>query len=84
MSKQSEAKEKQGYIAKPVARVCANCAYYRSDVVEHPPYYSWSKPYHEEKNRRCDIGGFAVNKTATCNHWLLAQDAESLKQREAA
>ncbi len=64
MSKQSEAKEKQGYNPKPIPFICSNCAYYRSDFVEQKSYGAvWS----EEKNIHCGIGKFAIKKTATCN-----------------
>lgn len=77
MSKQSDAKAAQGYVEKPIPRTCANCQYFRSDMllaawmIEANRSYSvprYSLPASGlEKNRRCDLGGFAVKKTATCN-----------------
>ena len=68
MSKQSAAKLSQGYDPKPVAPVCMNCKEYRSERIklEQAQWYTLSKEYYEEKNRRCQLGGFAVKKTATC------------------
>lgn len=77
MSKQSEAKEKQGYLAK--SPTCSGCANLKSDL-ELP---TWMQEHNEkrkaegypaaygdelcvEKNLRCGIGGFAVKKTAVC------------------
>lgn len=59
MSKQSEAKKQQGYRTKP--DTCANCAHYTSKI-EVNSYWEV-----ESERRRCGLGGFAVNKTATCN-----------------
>lgn len=67
MSKQSDAKEEQGYTL--AQSNCGNCAHYRSEVETHPPHFSWAKPYTVESNRRCGIGGFAVKKTASCKRW---------------
>ena len=69
MSKQSEAKEVQGYIPKPVPRVCSTCAHFTCDETEHPAAFTWSNPYKTQSNLRCGIGGFAVKKTATCARW---------------
>ncbi len=78
MSKQSEAKERQGYIQKPVPRTCANCKHYSSDMSS---YLGWDKQeYFREENIRCSIGGFAIKKMATCNEFELADAA--LKARE--
>lgn len=79
MSKQSKAKESQGYRPKPSPRTCANCAAFRSDRLL--PYWMAERnrevgtkhftleQHGVEKNMRCGIGGFAVKKTATCNHF---------------
>ena len=67
MSKQSKAKAEQGYQAKAVPRVCATCAWYRSDVSELTT--SYGARYLVEKNRRCGVGGFKVRKKAVCNRW---------------
>lgn len=56
MSKQTEAKEKQGYTR--YIKDCGNCR-----------FLDCSKPnsLHTSKGLRCGIGGFVVFKTATCN-----------------
>lgn len=64
MSKQSEAKATQGY--RTCAACCKNCTSYRSQVTEHPAQFSWGNPYKTEKDRRCAIGGFAVQATGHC------------------
>jgi hypothetical protein len=65
MSKQSEAKVFQGYVVKP-KKNCANCVSYRSDFIQR----SWIRhKSYDEKNKLCSIGGFAVQKTATCDLW---------------
>lgn len=81
MSKQSEAKERQGYEAKPVQRVCGTCKYFKSDKEfpawmrdgKHDHYLS-DDGYMQETNKRCGIGGFAVKKTATCRGWRGANE----------
>jgi hypothetical protein len=67
MSKQSDAKQDQGYIPKAVPQTCMNCFHFKMDVV---PVLNWQdKPtgYERETNKRCGLGGFAVQKMATCN-----------------
>ena len=59
MSKQSEAKEAQGYQENAN---CSNCANYLSDTKIRGYYYV-------EHNIRCGIGGFEIKKTATCEKW---------------
>ena len=62
MSKQSEAKSAQGY--RKEAACCKTCKNYSSDMV---PLKRWDgDPYEAEKNRRCDLGGFATPATAYC------------------
>ena len=63
MSKQSEAKQAQGYEQKPVIPVCKNCSHYQS---EFDVYQSFLEGFMIEKELRCGIGGFAVRKMATC------------------
>lgn len=67
MSKQSEAKEAQGYVAKPVPSTCSNCKHYTSEITER--IGMWNKVYYDESDRRCGLGGFAVKKQATCNRF---------------
>ena len=69
MSKQSEAKKAQGYVAKAVPSVCMNCIHYKSEMVEMPAQWSFSSAYTLEKNKRCGLGGFAVSKQGTCDYF---------------
>ena len=66
MSKQSEAKTKQGYQPSPKPRVCSTCTHYRSDLIKRQ---GLGDTWIDEKNKRCGIGGFAVKKMGTCNEW---------------
>ncbi|OFZ69083.1 MAG: hypothetical protein A2V79_11725 [Betaproteobacteria bacterium RBG_16_56_24] len=79
MSKQSEAKVKQNYCAKPVPQTCANCKHltqnfyhyhYNGDYVrvegKNPDIEKYARPTYSD-NLRCGIGGFAVKKSATCD-----------------
>lgn len=74
MSKQSEAKERQGYQAKPVPATCVNCAYYASEFKQVKT--RWGMPYTKETNLRCGLGGFAIKKTATCNSFTRISPAQ--------
>lgn len=65
MSKQSEAKSRQGYV--PKAPTCSTCIHFTSDVVKK--LSGWGVEWTEEANLRCAIGGFAVKKMATCYKW---------------
>lgn len=69
MSRQSEAKERQGYNAKATQRVCSTCNNFKSDHVEDVGYDGIPNGYMFEKNIRCGLGGFAVKKLALCNEW---------------
>lgn len=60
MSKQSEAKQAQGYDPKPVNPVCMNCKHYRSKLTE------LAGGWIDESEKRCGIGGFAVKKMGSC------------------
>ncbi len=67
MSKQSEAKKQQGYRTKP--DTCSNCAHYASKIEVH-------SYWQVESEKRCGLGGFAVNKTGTCNeHATIKENA---------
>ena len=70
MSRQSEAKESQGYSAK--APSCKSCINYMSEVEMKPASFSWTQPYSVEKNRRCGVGGFAVSPAGHCTLWAVA------------
>lgn len=63
MSKQSEAKEMQHYTMNNP--VCQNCENFRSNV--EVVTEGWNKGETKETKMRCNIGGFAVKKTAYCN-----------------
>lgn len=85
MSKQSEAKTAQGYEQKPVAHVCMNCRDFASDRALTNWMKSendrGSEPYSGrhytierdgvDRNLRCLVGGFAVNKTSTCRVFIM-------------
>lgn len=65
MSKQSEAKERQGWVAKSIHN-CANCQHFTSDVVVMKgPYSDWTR----ETNVRCGKGAFKTGKASFCNDW---------------
>ena len=80
MSKQSEAKEVQGYTT--AVRNCGNCAHLTSETVlpkwavelnedyerrgREPRYRI---PAYGVEKRRCGIGGFAIKETAICNEY---------------
>lgn len=66
MSKQSEAKIKQGYIGKPTPRTCMHCKHFRSEKIKMET--PWGE-YTKETLMRCGVGGFAVKKMGTCNVW---------------
>jgi hypothetical protein len=67
MSKQSEAKESQNYRKKPMC--CQHCTHFSSEFRDRRPEWAISKSYviTEEKNIRCTLGGFAVQKMASCD-----------------
>lgn len=80
MSKQSEAKKKQNYHAKPVSEKCSNCRHFLEDLYhfknglriegENPDAGLYQNGYGVatySDNFRCKIGGFTVKKTATCD-----------------
>ena len=63
-SKQQIAKEAQNYTKTP--NNCGNCKHFEFDTK------TFRNGYVLEKNLRCGIGGFKVNKTARCDNWALA------------
>jgi hypothetical protein len=64
MSKQSEAKDSQNYRKQPMC--CQCCTHFSMDRVEVKK--SWLiNPVIEDKNIRCNLGGFSVQKTASCD-----------------
>lgn len=72
MSKQSEAKRKQGYVPKAIPQTCMNCFHFKKDTEVRDGYCG---EYKEDKNLRCGLGGFAVKKMGTCNEFLLKEVA---------
>ena len=71
MSKQSEAKAAQKYTK--ASACCKTCKHFSSDISEMPGAYGvgvWIK----ENNKRCNIGGFAVQSSAHCD--LFARKVE--------
>jgi len=73
VSKQFEAKARQGYVDKVIPCVCSNCEYFASDLVEMNSYgTTWT----DEKNKRCLLGGFAVKKMSTCHEWSGKKDKQ--------
>jgi hypothetical protein len=78
MSKQSEAKEKQGYVEKFVPTVCSNCAHYTFDRVQTQEGTTWRpEGWFADKNLRCGIGGFAVKKTGSCAEHIFATGSDT-------
>lgn len=83
MSKQSEAKEAQGYEPKPTSATCGNCAHFKVGLalpewavranIQRPNRYG--PEYAREKYLRCSIGGFAVKKMATCSKFAAQKPA---------
>ena len=82
MSKQSDAKESQGYSL--VSGRCGNCAHLKFDVVM--PAWMRSEnlervlnglgpihTYAEPSRFRCSLGGFSVKRSATCRLWSQAK-----------
>lgn len=68
MSKQSEAKKHQGYVPKVIPTVCGNCKHYESKVTERNG--AFGGVWHDESERRCGLGGFAVKKMGGCNQHM--------------
>jgi hypothetical protein len=68
MSKQSEAKERQGYTR--TLNTCSNCENFTCDKVRS----EWNPSYSIERNLRCALGGFKVHKTATCKEHKFCTD----------
>lgn len=66
MSKQSEAKEAQGYLKQSMS--CQHCKHFSSEFIDrNPTWASSSYIITEEKSIRCMLGGFSVQKTASCD-----------------
>ena len=65
VSKQSEAKERQCYVEKVIPMVCSN---YQSKVTAREGVFGGV--YHDESEKRCGLGGFAVKKMGGCKEHL--------------
>lgn len=66
MSKQSKAKEAQGYVVKAPPKNCSTCQHFALTTTEEETSCyggAWTK----ESSLRCLLGGFAVKKMAVCN-----------------
>ena len=71
MSKQSQAKQDQGYRKKP--DTCSNCMHFQCDTIEKS-YTGWSgdvETWTKDKSLRCSVGNFAVAKNSTCRIHVL-------------
>ena len=66
MSKQSHVKAIQGYRTKP--DTCSNCRHYQSKI-------EMIRYCQVESEKRCGLGGFAVNKTSVCNMYAKLGEA---------
>ena len=66
MSKQSDAKEAQGFMKKP--HTCGDCKRFTCDekMTDYGPGYG---NYTSQHNLRCSKGGFKVGKSNTCAQW---------------
>lgn len=84
MSKQSEARAAQQYVASPVLPTCGNCANFCSDK-KLPAWMERDKKSYDgtpytveahgvETNLRCGIGGFAVKKMGSCTQFKAKGD----------
>ena len=69
MSKQSEAKKRQGYVAKPLSNRCRVCKNLKVTEIEKS---GWGGTWIKEK-LRCGIGGFKVTPNAVCNEFIKAE-----------
>jgi hypothetical protein len=63
MSKQSEAQERQGYIAHPLSRRCREC---QRLLVKLP--HAFHSP--SDKGLTCTLGDFAVTANAVCDEFI--------------
>lgn len=72
MSRQSDAKDKQHYVEKPVPKVCGNCRHYRSEIISKSAVvFGSTSTWTEERAKRCSMGDFSVKKTATCEYFAM-------------
>lgn len=71
MSKQSEAKERQGYDPKPLTRSCRLCVHLKPKLTEKLDWQG--RPWNHE-NLFCGIGDFAVKAQAVCREFKAKED----------
>jgi hypothetical protein len=71
MSKQSEAKERQGYHKNVLVRCCRKCKELKIKIKEKIDWQG--RPYNHE-NLFCGFGGFAVNANGICSCFLPKED----------
>lgn len=69
-SKTQDTKDAQKYTKQ--AMQCNNCKNYKSDKVEMPAKLGCFS-YVAEKNKRCGIGDFAVQSSASCDLYERAE-----------
>ena len=64
-TQKAQAKAAQAYNSKPTHPVCANCKHFRYETEIRRNLER--QEYLHAINLRCNIGGFAVIRTAACN-----------------
>ncbi len=74
-SKVQKLKESQGYTRIPAC--CKTCGNFTSTAVE-TKYFGTS--YFKEKNKRCSIGGFAVQSTGHCKLFERAEESKEVQK----
>jgi len=73
MSKQSEAKEKQGFLKK--SPTCSNCVNFCLETEKYTTQWS-PQEFTREFNLRCKIGDFKVGKSNWCTLHRFNDNAE--------
>lgn len=68
MSRQSEAKSRQGYVDKSESGKCNTCRYFK---YTEEKYKVWGIVYTERKNLKCKLGNFSVKDDSFCNKYRL-------------
>ena len=66
MSKQSEAKESQGFSKE--SPKCSNCKYFSSEKFEEET--KWGI-YQREQNVKCSLGNFKIGKSNWCKKHII-------------
>lgn len=80
MSKQSKAKEDQGYVPKAIPETCGacrSCVPVMGEVMRYKDDSFAIGGTHlvsEQVSQKCGIGGFAVKKMGTCSMWQVMPD----------